>query len=152
MLGNTCDTVPAIEMLAGDEHMQADERTVELIAAHVTAALRDELEAMIAGLTGPAATGRSLTVEQLASRLGVARSTVYAHWREWGGYKLGDGKRAPIRFDPDKLSIARHASAQAGSDQPQPRREPRPGKRRRRALIADAPRLGQPHELHDELV
>jgi hypothetical protein len=128
-------------MPAGNDQVQADEQTVDLIAARVTTALRDELEAMLMGFAPPAASGQSLTVKQLAARLGVARSTVYAHWREWGGYKLASGKKAPIRFDPDGLSVARHTTAQ-----PDPRRSappPKTGtkKRSRRELIQDAPRL-----------
>jgi predicted DNA-binding transcriptional regulator AlpA len=92
-------------MMMLQQHGQAgvDEQTVELIAARVTAALRDDLELLLATFTQRERSTRSLTVEQLAARLGVARSTVYAHWRESGGYKLGSGPRAPIHFRPDEL-------------------------------------------------
>jgi hypothetical protein len=39
------------------------------------------------------------TVEQLATELQVDRAWVYRRWRELGGFKLGAGRNAPIRFD-----------------------------------------------------
>jgi hypothetical protein len=138
-------------MLAGNDHTHADEQTVELIAARVTAALRDELEAMLIRFARPATSGQSLTVEQLATRLGVARSTVYAHWREWGGYKLGPGKKAPIRFDHDKLPLARLTTAEPDPRRSEPPRETGTRNRRRRELITDAPRMARPQELRDTL-
>ena len=36
---------------------------------------------------------------ELARRLGIARSTVYANARRFGAIRLGDGPRAPLRFD-----------------------------------------------------
>ncbi len=136
-------------MLAGNDHVQADEQTVDLIAARVTAALRDDLEAMLVGFARPATGGQSLTVEQLATRLGVARSTVYAHWREWGGYKLGSSPKAAIRFNPSKLPAPRdHAAGHSPTyEQPSPKRSTR--RRTRRGLIEDAPRLIQGEELLD---
>src|SRR5579872_365790 len=80
----------------------ADERLIELIAERVAAMLRRELE-VIAEAVSEATPHRPLTVEEVAERFGIARSTVYAHWREWGGYKLGDGEKAAIRFDPSEL-------------------------------------------------
>jgi hypothetical protein len=77
-----------------------DARTIELIAERVAAALREELMAMTAELMRARAGDRPLTVGEVAERFGVARSTVYAHWREWGGYKLGEGEKATIRFQP----------------------------------------------------
>lgn len=135
-------------MLAGNDQVQADDGAVDLIAARVTAALREDLETMLRGFGHPATSGQSLTVEQLAARLGVARSTVYAHWREWGGYKLGSGKKAPIRFDHDKLNVARYTT---GQPDPHRRREASTKKRRRRELITDAPRMQRPQELRDAL-
>lgn len=81
-----------------------------------------------------------MTVDQVAARLGVTRSTVYAHWREWGGYKLGAGKRAPIRFDASSLpnQAAESHNRSRGSAPEAAKRGRRP---ERRALIIDAPRL-----------
>lgn len=38
-------------------------------------------------------------VAELARRLGVARSTVYANSASFGAIRLGFGPRAPLRFD-----------------------------------------------------
>jgi hypothetical protein len=125
-----------------------DERTVELIATRVTVALREDIEALLAAFDPPKhhTTTPSLTVEQLAARLGVARSTVYAHWREWGGYKLGAGQKAPIRFDQD------HAPSTDTDAIGETARKNGAGcvtrrRRRRDELISDAPRW--PHPLDD---
>ena len=135
-------------LLPGDEHPAMNEQTIELIAERVVAALRDDLEAIAAELSAPSNPSEQLTVDQVARRLGVARSTVYVHWREWGGYKLGSGEKAPIRFDSAALPIV--------GPSPNPSPTPRPPvavkatsrrageKRRRRDLLVDAPRLIQP--------
>jgi hypothetical protein len=36
---------------------------------------------------------------ELARRLGVARSTVYANSRRYGAIRLGDSRNSPLRFD-----------------------------------------------------
>lgn len=119
-------------------HPDVDDRAAELIAARVAAALRAELLTLIASIGDVGHTASGMTVDQVASRLGVARSTVYAHWREWGGYKLGHGDKAPIRFDqvqlPQPTDLQRSA-APTGLDSSQRRRRPR------RKLITDAPRF-----------
>ncbi len=133
------------------EHAQAavDERTVDLIAARVTAALREDIGALLAAFTPQKSTTGNLTVEQLAARLGVARSTVYAHWREWGGYKLGSSPKAPIRFNPDELPMTRdHAAHSPAGEARRPQKKSR-RRRIRRKLIEDAPRLTQLEALLD---
>ena len=127
-----------------DEQATVNERTIELIAERVIAALRDDLEAIAADLSVPPKPSEQLTVDQVARRLGVARSTVYAHWREWGGYKLGSGDKAPIRFDSDSLPILKpHPGPKPSLEvRPTPRRSGK--KRRRHDLLVDAPRLVQP--------
>jgi hypothetical protein len=127
---------------AAPKQSMMDEQTIELIAQRVISAIRDDLEAIAAELsTSPQAT-EQLTVGQVARRMGVARSTAYAHWREWGGYKLGTGDKAPIRFDAATLAAVRQ--------KPEPHSPPavqrtslRAGERRarRRDLLIDAPRL-----------
>jgi transposase-like protein len=110
--------------------LEIDEHTIEAIASRVTAALREELEELVARLAAANGHHRPLTVEQVAERFDVARSTVYAHWREWGGYKLGDGEKAPIRFDGSALPKLRPAD---GDGAPQRRRP-------RRSLLSDNPK------------
>jgi len=86
-----------------------------------------------------------LTVGQAAERLGVARSTVYAHWREWGGYKLGSSDKAPIRFDAGALRPARLPSVrQRNEPMSHPRRAVHTQANVARNLLRDAPRLSQP--------
>jgi hypothetical protein len=119
----------------------ADERTVELIVARVTAALREDIEALLTTFTRRETSNRSLTVEQLAARLGVARSTVYAHWQEWGGYKLGAGEKAPIRFDQDHLPSANTGAKAERARRNGARCGPHRKRRRRDELITGAPRL-----------
>jgi transposase-like protein len=110
---------------------EIDERTIELISDRVAAKLRDELEAIAANLSAHSSTG-PLTVEQVAERFGVARSTVYAHWREWGGYKLGEGPNTAIRFPMHTLP----EGPRVAQRQAQP-----PTRRRRAGVLRGAPRL-----------
>jgi transposase-like protein len=111
-----------------------DERTIELITERVVAALRDELEAVALSVGSVNGSRPPLTVEEVAQRFGVARSTVYAHWRDWGGYKLGSGDRAPIRFDENALPVR---PKRALSD-PEPKQVVK--RRRRRDLLNDNPK------------
>ena len=123
--------------------LEIDDETIALITERVAAALRDELEAIAISLVAHQNRGsQPLTVGEVAERFGVARSTVYAHWREWGGYKLGDGAKAPIRFEGTGLPAA---TPPEGARAPQPVGRPR-RRRRRRDLISDAPPFDQPVE------
>jgi hypothetical protein len=126
-----------------DESQTVNEHTVGLIVERVAQELREELEMIAAELSVPRAQSEQLTVEQVAQRFAVARSTVYAHWREWGGYKLGAGSKARIRFDsatfpvmppdtrtpPEALVVesVRKSTGRRGRD--------------RRGLLRDAPRF-----------
>jgi transposase-like protein len=113
-----------------------DQRTIELIASRVVEALREELAVIAAQLAAHDDPESALTVGDVAERFGVARSTVYAHWQEWGGFKLGESPTAPIRFQGADLPTR---------PEKQPAEEPvpsRPARRRpRRQLISGAPRL-----------
>jgi Bacterial regulatory proteins, tetR family len=114
-----------------------DDRTIEQIAARVATALRDEL-ADIAARTESGGREDALTVDDVARRLGVARSTVYTHWQEWGGYKLGPGDKAAIRFHPG--GVPAHPSVGAQSTPPA-RTGPRRSRPRGRTLLRGRPRL-----------
>jgi hypothetical protein len=105
-----------------------DDAIVERIAGRVVDLLRAEIETLIGEVVQTNATAGPLTVDQVANRFGVARSTVYAHWREWGGYKLGESPTAPIRFnDPP------HRPPTKSDAMP----EPRSARRRRRRSVLD---------------
>lgn len=114
---------------------------IELIAQRVVTALRDDLEAIAAGLSSSTQLSEHLTVGQVAQRLGVARSTVYAHWREWGGYKLGRSDKAPIRFPSAELPVVNTEPTSLPTPLLHPKSTRAVKKRRRRDLLADAPRL-----------
>ena len=118
-----------------------DERAIGLIASRVADALREELEAIAAEL----ATGHSdepiLTVVDVAERLGVARSTVYTHWREWGGYKLGTGQKTAIRFPANMLPSRAYKPSQALGDRASRATTPRRLRSRRRQVLRGSPRL-----------
>ena len=103
--------------------MTLDNDDIEALATRVVEMLRREHRALAATDLVDAAT--------LARRLGVERDWVYAHARELGAVRLGDGPKARLRFD------AAHARATlptvARDDQPppdQPRRRPRGRPRR----------------------
>ena len=116
-----------------------DENVIEHIAARVADALRDEL-ADIAARTMRPDPEQALTVDDVAKQLGVARSTVYTHWREWGGYKLGPGDKASIRFRPsDVPHQASRSSKAAQRGRPEPTRPTRSS--RRRTLVSGQARL-----------
>jgi hypothetical protein len=40
-----------------------------------------------------------IDARELARRLGIARSTVYANARRFGAIRLGDSRTSPLRFD-----------------------------------------------------
>lgn len=125
-------------MLTSGSDRELEERTIAEIVDRVIAALRADLEELAGELSGPAA--EQLTVDQVARRLGVARSTVYAHWRQWGGYKLGPNQRSHISFGASSLILGgTRASPDALQIGPKKRRPAR--RRTKRALIATAPRF-----------
>jgi hypothetical protein len=67
-----------------------------------------DIEAIAAVITSrlPTTGERWLTVEQVAELLGVSAHFVYTHQRLLGVRRLGEGRRAPLRF--------RHDLVQAG--------------------------------------
>jgi transposase-like protein len=122
-----------------------DPDLVDEIARRLTERVLARLDAVAADNDVHDASGH-LTVGQVALRLGVARSTVYAHWREWGGFKLGSGLKAPIRFNAASLpgsTAPRKTSAQTQREKPT---LPSTNRRRKRRsdLLTDAPRFGDP--------
>jgi hypothetical protein len=61
----------------------------------------------------------------VARRLGISRATVYAKAEQLGAIRLGEGKRARLRFDPTRLpsELARGLSPRS---RPRRRRSVRP--------------------------
>jgi hypothetical protein len=79
----------------------------------------DQLEQLAdliaARLTGSAPTrGELVDAATVARALGITRQTVYAHGEQLGGRRIGEGPRAPWRFD---LEAARAASGCCSSDE-----------------------------------
>jgi hypothetical protein len=70
-------------------------------------------------------------VSQVAARYRVSRSWVYAHQRELGAMRLGDGPRARLRFDPKVVAdaIAAFDQSQRSAEHPKADRRPRRGVR-----------------------
>lgn len=91
-----------------------DEHAIQQIADRVVQMLRDELANLATRIDNHNVVLHALSVDEVAKRLGVTRSTVYTHWREWGGYKLGPGDKAAIRFDPQRL--LQHISKEPHTD------------------------------------
>lgn len=125
-----------------------DERTIEVIVTRVVGALRDELAEIAAGLGQTRAADLVLTVDDVAERLDVSRSTVYAHWREWGGYKLGAGEKAAIRFSASALPSHSATTPLPPPNGAGPATATRRPRTRRRSVLRGVPRL--PVELGDE--
>jgi transposase-like protein len=125
-----------------------DERVIELIASRVAWALKDELAEIAAALGQRTVSESALTVDDVAERLGVSRATVYAHWREWGGYKLGNGEKAAIRFSARTLPSHARTSSHPSRDDAGPATARRRPRVRGGPVLRGAPRL--PVELGDE--
>jgi hypothetical protein len=126
-----------------DEH-PLNPDLVDEIAQKLTERVLARLETVAGDNNARNATRGHLTVDQVAAQLGVARSTVYAHWREWGGFKLGTGLKAPIRFNaatlPGNSTLHRESAAPARAKLTAPSTKTR--RKRRADLLTDAPRFG----------
>jgi hypothetical protein len=136
-------------MASFSDRSPLDSDAVEAIARRLTERVLARLESGAANRGDHGAADAHLTVGQVAERLGVARSTVYAHWREWGGFKLGNGVKAPIRFDVTTLPGTHNVDrTRDGRDRTVSVRPPVPAlarrRKRRRDLLTDAPRFGNP--------
>jgi hypothetical protein len=97
--------------------VKLDADDIEAVAARVVALLRDETQGR----------RRYVDAATLARILGVRRGWVYSRARELGGVRLGDGPRAPLRFDIERV---RAAPGEADPGEPLPHDSRR--RRRRR--------------------
>lgn len=114
--------------------LTVDSRLVDAVARRVLELLSDE---------NPGGGVQLLTVAQVARRFQVHPNWVYANARRLGAVRLGDGPKAPLRFDPARVARAiidetpsEAADAPARGDRT-PRRLPATGKSRL-LPIADA--------------
>jgi hypothetical protein len=101
-----------------DEVSLIDDASIEAIARRV------------AELLATAEGRRLVTAGELADRLGVERSWVYANAQRLGGVRLSDGPRAQLRFDAER-ALQSLREKPAGSSQ----RSLTTGRRRRRAVV-----------------
>lgn len=94
--------------------------------------LADRVAIRLAGAKPPAKP--MLTVDDICATFQVSRAWVYENAGRLGGFKLGSGQRAPLRFDSDRVAaLARPLAApvlekdedrSAGAGEP-PRKRPR---------------------------
>jgi hypothetical protein len=116
----------------GTEPASATEaRFVDAIARRVVELLKGGGSAGVNAVDD--SSGACLTVSQVAARYRVSRSWVYAHQRELGAMRLGDGPRARLRFDPK--AVAQGIAAFARSEAPAGPPGKRPPQRRQMGLI-----------------
>src|SRR3954453_12195812 len=97
--------------------MTFDPDDIEAVARRV-AELLGEQDAVPAGLVDAAS---------LAQMLGVKRRWVYARASQLGAIRLGDGPRAPLRFDARRVreTLARRDGTRPRPPAPSPDRPPR---------------------------
>jgi hypothetical protein len=92
--------------MAAESASLAEARLVDAIARRVVELLEGG-RARAGGAGGGARTASAyLTVSQVAARYRVSRSWVYAHQRELGAIRLGQGPRARLRFDAGVVADA----------------------------------------------
>ena len=119
--------------MAAESASAAETRIVDAIARRVVELLEGNGSRSTDATVTADASGTCLTVSQVAARYRVSRSWVYAHQRELGAMRLGDGPRARLRFDARVV-----AEAIAAFDRRQAPGEPprsRGGRRREMRLI-----------------
>ena len=90
--------------MATERTSAAESRLVDAIARRVIELL--DASSGAAATASAAEAEACLTVSQVASRYRVSRSWVYAHQRELGAMRLGEGPRARLRFDAKVVADA----------------------------------------------
>ena len=98
--------------------MSLDDEDIEAIAERVAAKLRH----------GPAVAAAYGDAHAVAARFGLSVDYVYAHARELGAIRLGDGPRARLRFDLAEVERRLLANGRP----PEPVAKPRRGRPRKR--------------------
>jgi hypothetical protein len=94
--------------------IRLDPQTVDAIARRVVDLLRQQERGA----------GDLVDATELARRLGVDRSWIYAHAIELGAVRLGKGPRPRLRFDL-RLALARFRAGVATEGNSKPARPPR---------------------------
>ena len=88
--------------------VRLDAQSVERIARRVAELLRSE---------SPSASAR-LTADDVAHRYSVSRTWVYENAERLGAVRLGDGSRARLRFEPDRVREHFEAADRSAREQP----------------------------------
>jgi hypothetical protein len=117
--------------MAAEPASPAEARFVDAIARRVVELLEGGGSAGVNAVDD--SSGACLTVSQVAARYRVSRSWVYAHQRELGAIRLGDGPRARLRFDPKVVAEGLAAFARSKAPAERPGKLPR--QRRQMSLI-----------------
>src|SRR4051794_27199198 len=115
--------------MSADPSAIAETQLVDAIARRVVELLEGSRARADAARPAAEAGSACLTVSQVAARYRVSRSWVYAHQRELGAMRLGDGPRARLRFDPQVVADAITAFDQRSDEEPKTDRRPRRGVR-----------------------
>lgn len=117
--------------MAAEPVLIAEAHIVDAIARRVVELLEGSRARADAARPSPEPGSACLTVSQVAARYRVSRSWVYAHQRELGAMRLGDGPRARLRFDPKVVAeaIAAFDRSQKPEESPATGRRPRRGVR-----------------------
>jgi hypothetical protein len=99
----------------------ADAQLVDAIARRIVELLEGSRARADAARPASGSGSACLTVSQVAAQYRVSRSWVYAHQRELGAMRLGDGPRARLRFDPKVVAdaIAAFDRSQRPAEPPQ---------------------------------
>lgn len=87
-----------------------DAASIEAIAERTAELLREQ----------PAA-GELIDAAEVARRFNVSREYVYEHQVELGAVRLGDGPKARLRFDLERVAEALSAPTAAEAERPRPR-------------------------------
>jgi hypothetical protein len=93
-----------------------DGASIEAIAQRVADLLRGEDMA-----------GELIDTAEVARRFGVSRDWVYANADRIGAVRMGDGPKARLRFDPERVreALAAQGTVSAGNGSERPRRRRR---------------------------
>lgn len=109
--------------------LQLDDRTIYAIARQVVEQLR--------ATAGESTSSSLVDAAELARRMGVDRSYVYAHADELGAVRLGTGAKPRLRFDVEVAKAAHGGHAATPAD---PELDPpSPARARRRPRRVDRP-------------
>jgi hypothetical protein len=87
-------------------------------------------------MAGMRPAGRQLlTVEDVSVTFRVSRAWVYENAGRLGGFKLGPGDRAPLRFDPDVVAAALRPVGEPSPQSTPTMTDRQPHRRRPRRLL-----------------